>query len=84
MNIYQSLCGPAKFYGYIAFFTLIYIILKQNTNYVWFGVKAAIFIGWVFFLNFMCKNGYNAVAWVLAVLPQIIFIVCVEPPKVKS
>jgi hypothetical protein len=83
-SIYQNLCGPAKLYTIVAFFTLIYLILKQNTNYVWFAIKSLIFIIWVFLLNIMCKNGYTAVAWVLAIIPQCIFIFCVERPKVKA
>jgi len=66
-------CKPAKLYAFIAFLSLLYFIII-NDNMVWFIVKAVLFIGWTFLLQRLCKSGINMIAWLLAIVPHILFL----------
>jgi hypothetical protein len=71
--IFTDFCKPAKIYLLIALATLIYYVVDDQ-GLLGIGLKAVLFIGWGFFLNQMCKNGLTAVAWLLAIIPQFIFL----------
>ena len=66
-------CKPAKFYALMAFLSLLYFIII-NDNMVWFILKAILFIGWTFLIQNLCKSGINTIAWLLAIVPHILFL----------
>jgi hypothetical protein len=83
MYIFQQLCGPAKFYACIAFLTLLYSIVIQ-TKWLIFFITAALFIAWVFSLDKMCTSGYVSIAWLMAIIPHFIFLICTVKVGVKT
>ena len=75
MYIFPQLCGPAKMYAGIAFITLLYYIVIKS-SWLAFFIKSVLFIIWVFALNKTCTSGYVAIAWLMAFIPHIIFLIC--------
>ena len=74
MYVFLDFCQPAQLYAVISFLTLLYFVVKK-VDAIWFFVKAVIFIAWVFALNKMCKEGYKPIAWLMAIIPHIIFLI---------
>ena len=83
MYVFLDFCAPAKLYAIIAFLTLLYYIVIQ-TSVFWVCIKALIFIAWVFALNKMCKKGFTPIAWLLSIIPHIIYLICTVKQKVKT
>jgi hypothetical protein len=71
--LFTDFCKPAKVYLVIAFVTLLYYV-SDNQNLAGILLKAILFIVWGFLLNQMCKYDLNAVAWLLAIIPQFVFL----------
>jgi hypothetical protein len=71
--VFMDFCTPAKFYLIVALLTLIYYVSIEQA-FVWIIIKAVLFIIWCFGLNKLCVAGYTSIAWLLAIVPQSIFI----------
>ena len=71
--VFLTLCEPARVYLIIAFFTLLYFVSIEQGP-IWLIIKAIIFIAWAFILNKLCTSGNKAIAWLLAIVPQCIFL----------
>ena len=74
MYLFMEFCSPAKFYFFVAFLTLLYIVILNNDTMVWIALKAISFIGWSFLLNWFCSKGYKALTWLAAIVPHMIFL----------
>jgi uncharacterized membrane protein len=65
----MKLCSPALIYFVIA---IIGILMEIKRTGIMSGVVSLIFVViWTWFLNFLCKKGYNIVSWFLLFLPFI-------------
>lgn len=71
--IFMDFCTPAKFYLIVALLTLIYYVSTEQ-SFVWIIVKAVLFIIWGFTVNNFCTSGYKSIAWLMAIVPQSIFL----------
>jgi hypothetical protein len=71
--IFMDFCQPAKFYLVIALLTLIYYV-STDQSFIWIVLKAVLFIFWGFLLNKICTMDFTAIAWLMAIVPQCIFI----------
>ncbi len=71
--VFMDFCNPAKFYLIVALLTLIYYVSIEQA-FVWIIVKAVLFIMLCFGLNKLCLAGYTSIAWLMAIIPQCIFI----------
>ena len=74
MNLLERFCSPAKLYLGIAFLSLLYYLIA-NESWILFIIKAVTFIAWAFVLKTLCSMGYNAVAWFAATVPHFIFLI---------
>ena len=74
MFLISSFCTPAQVHLIIAFCAMLYLIIKNRNSILLLIIKSIAFIGWTFVLNYICTLGYKAVAWILAFVPNIIFI----------
>jgi hypothetical protein len=74
MYVFLDFCQPAQLYAVISFLTLLYFVIIK-VDLIWLFIKAIIFIIWIFVLNRMCKEGYKPIAWVLAIVPHLIFLI---------
>lgn len=88
-----DLCSPALFYFYLSIFTLIITIIQNlgnNGKYtlgsfsvkvpstiIIFVVKILYILFWTWILNLICKDGYKGIAWLLVLLPFILFFVII-------
>lgn len=69
MSYLMKLCSPALIYFVIA---IIGILMAIKRTGIMSGVVSLIFVViWTWFLNFLCKKGYNIVSWFLLFLPFI-------------
>jgi len=69
MSYLMKLCSPALIYFVIA---IIGILMEIKRTGIMSGVVSLIFVViWTWFLNFLCKKGYNIVSWFLLFLPFI-------------
>ena len=71
--VFFSLCQPARVYLIFAFLSLLYFVYIEQ-GLIWLIIKAIIFITWAFLLNKLCTSGNTAIAWLLAIVPQCIFL----------
>jgi hypothetical protein len=78
MYVFLELCSPAKLYAFIAVLLLLYTIIKSpdNTRYdiALLLIKASIFIGLTFALNKLCSSGYKYIAWIVAIVLHLIYV----------
>jgi len=66
---FSKLCTPAFIYFVIA---IIGILMAIKRTGIMSGAVSIIFVLiWTWFLNFLCKKGYNLVSWFLLFLPFI-------------
>jgi len=72
--IFMEFCKPAKVYLIIALITLLYYVI-DNEDFIWIFLKSVLFISWSFLINKLCSLELNSIAWLMAILPQIIFII---------
>jgi hypothetical protein len=69
----MDFCTQAKLFFAVCFLILLYLII-QNTNSLWYiGIVAIITIATSFGINKMCNSGLNAIAWMLAIFPPVIY-----------
>jgi len=78
--IIMDFCQPAKAYLVLAMLTLIYYV-STDQGITWLIIKGLIFILWAFLLNKLCTSGNKAIAWVLAIIPQCILLICTIKPS---
>ena len=71
--IFMHFCPQAKVYLILAFLTLLYFVSIEQ-GLIWLIPKAIIFIGVAFGLNKLCSSGNKAIAWLLATVPQCIYL----------
>lgn len=71
--VFMKFCSPAKVYLVLALFTLLYFVSVEQ-GLIWLVIKAIIFIAWAFLLNKLCTSGNKAIAWLLAIVPQFIYL----------
>ena len=71
--LFMKFCPPAKAYLVIALLTLLYFVSVEQ-GLIWLVIKAIIFIAWAFLLNKLCSSGNKAIAWLLAIVPQLIYL----------
>lgn len=71
--VFINFCYPAKVYFIIALISLLYYVFADQ-DMIWIVVKALLFILWGFFLNKLCRSGLTAIAWLLAIIPQFVFL----------
>lgn len=74
MYLFMEFCSPAKFYVIAAFLTALYFVIRDKTSILVFLFQCICFIGWAFLLNWLCKAGYKAIAWLVAIVPHSIFL----------
>ena len=86
-----DLCTPALFYFYISIFVLLITIIQNlgnNGKYtlgsfsvkvpstiIIFVLKIIYILFWTWILNLICKDGHKGIAWLLVLLPFILFFV---------
>ena len=86
-----KLCDPAFYYCFISFTILILVALQnygQGVNYCvgtqscpssniqgLFALKILYILVWTWILNIICQNGYEALSWVLVVIPILIMFI---------
>ncbi len=71
---YRDLCKPARIYFYLAVISIIFALFQG----MGFGalITKALFMGfWMWFLNKLCSWGYKTAAWILLLLPIILFFI---------
>lgn len=68
---FSGLCTPAMVYFVVS---IIYLIFSSFTsfNIMFIIIHIFIIMLWSWFLNFLCKNGYSIIAWLIIVLPFFI------------
>lgn len=81
--IFMDFCTPAKVYLVLAILSMIYYV-STDQRLAWLIIKALIFIVWAFLLNKLCTSGNKAIAWLLAIIPQCIFLICTVKPSTST
>lgn len=71
---YRDLCKPARIYFYLAILSTI-IALFQGMALGSILVNVVFMGFWMWFLNKLCSWGYKTVAWILLLLPIILFFI---------
>jgi hypothetical protein len=71
--VFMDFCKPAKFYLIFALLTLMYYA-STNQAFIWIILKGLLFIIWGFLLNKLCVMEYKAISWLMAIIPQCLFI----------
>ena len=77
--VFLDFCQPAKLYLVIALLTLMYNV-SNNESFVWIALKAIVFIFWGFLLNRLCAMELRSIAWLMAIVPQAVFILLTFKP----
>ena len=70
----KNICAPALLYLILGILS-IFILIQKNIDNTSIFVKFFFIIIWTWFLNFLCKNGYETVSWILVLLPFIVLII---------
>lgn len=73
---YKELCKPARWYFYISIIAII-VLLFQGISLSTLIIKAIIMFFWMWFLNKLCSWGYRNTAWILVLLPIILFLIVI-------
>ena len=73
--IIMDFCQPAKVYLILAMLSMLYYV-STDQGITWLIIKALIFILWAFLLNKLCTSGNQAIAWLMAIIPQCILLIC--------
>jgi hypothetical protein len=71
---YRDLCKPARIYFYLAVLSTI-IALFQGMALGSILVNVLFMGFWMWFLNKLCSWGYKTAAWILLLLPIILFFI---------
>ncbi len=78
--VFMDFCHPAKIYLILAVLSMIYYV-STDQGITWLIIKALVFILWAFLLNKLCTSGNKAIAWLLAIIPQTILLICTVKPS---
>jgi heme A synthase len=70
---FGKLCTPAKIYFVIAVFVAV-IALFNSVPVLAVFVKLLFAFIWTYILSWLCKKGYQSIAWLLVLLPYIIIV----------
>ena len=71
---FPKLCLPSKIYLVLSIFSIILALLMSINNTLYCIIKFAFALFWTWVLDLICKSGYPTVAWVLVLLPIILFL----------
>ena len=70
----KNICAPALLYLILGILS-IFILIQKNVDSTSIFIKLFFVIIWTWFLNFLCKNGYETISWILVLLPFILLII---------
>jgi hypothetical protein len=70
----KNICAPALLYLILGILS-IFILIQKNIDNTSIFVQLFFIIIWTWFLNFLCKNGYETISWILVLLPFIVLII---------
>lgn len=76
MDLLDNICTPAVVYLIISMITIMFAIYN-NARVFTILIKWLFVLLWTWVLNFICKSGYPMVAWVLVLLPYIMFLMMI-------
>ena len=75
-NKKPAICVPAMLYLILSVLALISMSF-QSCGALCILFKVLFIAIWTWFLNFLCKQGYTTISWILVLLPFIIFILMI-------
>ena len=70
---FEKLCTPAKIYFAIAILSIVFGLFANIRVFALFAKLIFAFL-YTYFLNFLCKKGYQSISWFLVVLPYLVMI----------
>ena len=70
----KNICAPALLYLILGILS-IFILIQKNVDSMSLFIKLFFVIIWTWFLNFLCKNGYETISWILVLLPFVLLII---------
>jgi len=65
------LCAPAMVYVSITFMTMLFLVIAKQ--YKGMVSKLIFAILWTWLIQTLCKNKYTFVAWLIVILPLLLF-----------
>ena len=68
-----SLCAPSLLFLILGVISTI-MLLFHKVNIVSLLIQILLIAVWTFLLNFLCKDGFTVVAWILLLIPFIFLI----------
>ena len=75
-NNKPAICVPAMLYLVLSVIALISMAFN-NCMGMCLLFKVLFISIWTWFLNFLCKQGYTTISWILVLLPFIMFILMI-------
>ena len=75
-NNKHAICVPAMLYLILSVIALISMAFK-SCGALCLLFKVLFVAIWTWFLNFLCKQGYTTISWILVLLPFILFILMI-------
>jgi hypothetical protein len=75
-NMKPAICVPAMLYLVLSVIALISMAFN-NCMGMCLLFKVIFIAIWTWFLNFLCKQGYTTISWILVLLPFIMFILMI-------
>lgn len=69
----KNICAPALLYLILGILS-VFILIQKNIDTTSIFIKIFFIIIWTWFLNFLCKNGFETISWILVLLPFILLI----------
>ena len=89
----KSLCGPAFVYFVFSIIFMVLILLQNLSNtdsysvgnfscsvpstILIFVIKFVYILFWTWVLNLICKDGHSEIAWLLVLIPFILFFIVI-------
>jgi hypothetical protein len=71
--IFMDFCQAAKTYLIITLLLLIYYVTTDQ-DFIWIILKGVVFVAVSFLINALCLKDLKALAWILAIIPPIVFL----------
>jgi len=75
-NNKPAICVPAMLYLILSVIALISMAF-QSCGALCLLFKVLFIAIWTWFLNFLCRQGYTTISWILVLLPFILFILMI-------
>jgi hypothetical protein len=75
-NNKPAVCAPAMLYLILSVIALISMAFN-NCMGICLLFKVLFVVIWIWFLNFLCTQGYTTISWILVLLPFIMFILMI-------